>query len=58
MAWRLPIRRYVEQAAREPSTTSSDSYTKEAESPAQATLARSKERLRRVRYLRRISQRR
>ena len=58
MAWRLPIRRYVEQAAREPSTTSSDSYSKEAESPAQATLTRSKERLRRVRYLRSISQKR
>src|SRR5919112_2722518 len=39
MAWGLPIRRYVEQATREPST-SSDSYTKEAESPAPAALAR------------------
>ena len=58
MAWRLPIRRYVKEATREASTTSSDSYTKEAESPAPAALARSQDRLKIVRYLRRISQRR
>jgi hypothetical protein len=57
MAWRLPIRRYLEQATREP-TTSSDSPTGGAEKPALAALTRSQERLRRVRYLRRISERR
>jgi len=58
VAWRrLPIKRYVAQATREP-TTSSDSLTSGAENPAPAALTRSQERLRRVRYLRRISQRR
>ena len=59
MAWRrLPIRRYVAQATREPTTTSSDSPTGGAENPAPAALSRSQERLKRVRYLRRISERR